>query len=86
MKVFAAFSLLIDLRIGIQVALWPTILSIWHSPSLLFRPQKLSQTFFGHLWAVFGDGTDENGKPTKEKLITPYASGVVLDLGAGKPR
>ncbi|PFH49526.1 hypothetical protein AMATHDRAFT_62979 [Amanita thiersii Skay4041] len=36
-----------------------------------------------HVWAEFAKFTDENGRPVKQGLITPYASGVVLDLGAG---
>jgi len=83
MKLSAAFSLFSDLRFAVQTALWPTIVTLWRNPFLLFRPRVLSQTFMSHLWVVFGNGVDENGRPVKRKLITPYAVGVVLDLGAG---
>jgi hypothetical protein len=36
-----------------------------------------------HIWAVFGNSTDEGGRSTKEALITPNAYGVVLDIGVG---
>ncbi|KAL0067044.1 hypothetical protein AAF712_005828 [Marasmius tenuissimus] len=36
-----------------------------------------------HVWVGFAEGTNEGGRPVKEKLITPHAKGVVLDLGAG---
>lgn len=83
MKLSAAFALFPDLRFAVQTALWPTIVTLWRNPFLLFRPRVLSQTFMSYLWVVFGNGVDENGRPVKRKLITPYAAGVVLDLGAG---
>ncbi|KAF5350138.1 hypothetical protein D9756_009095 [Leucocoprinus leucothites] len=83
MKLSAAFALFLDLRFVIQTALWPTIQSIWQNPFLLLHPQALSRTFMGHLWVVFGMGVDENGRPVKKQVITPHATGVVLDLGAG---
>ena len=39
-----------------------------------------------HIWVLFGNPTDEGGRPTKEGLITPNAHGVVLDIGAGVSR
>jgi len=39
-----------------------------------------------HIWVLFGNPTDEAGRPTKEGLITPNAYGVVLDIGAGMSR
>ena len=51
---------------------------------LLFSPQKLSSIFMANVWTVFGTGVDENFKAFKTELITPYAQGVVLDVGAGK--
>ena len=83
MKLSAAFALVPDLRFALRTALWPTVMAIWWNPFLLFHPQVLSQTFMSHLWVVFGNGVDENGRPVKRKLITPHAAGVVLDLGAG---
>jgi hypothetical protein len=59
-------------------------MSVWQTPSLLLHPKMLSQTFMGHVWVDFGNGVDEGGRPVKNGLITPNATGVVLDLGAGK--
>lgn len=83
MRLAAAFRLLPDFRFAISVALWPTILAVWQTPSLLFRPQGLSRLFMSHIWNRFGNGIDEAGRDTKQALITPHAYGVVLDLGAG---
>lgn len=83
MKLFAALALFPDLSFAIKIALWPTIVTLWQNPFLLFRPRVLSQIFMSHLWVVFGNEVDKNGRPVKRKLITPYAAGVVLDLGAG---
>ncbi|OAX38696.1 hypothetical protein K503DRAFT_770201 [Rhizopogon vinicolor AM-OR11-026] len=83
MRLAAAFGLFTDIRCAIGIALWPTILAVWRSPSLLFRPQALSHLFMSYVWDVFGNGVDENGRDTKQVLITPHAYGVVLDLGAG---
>ncbi|KAL1745254.1 S-adenosyl-L-methionine-dependent methyltransferase [Schizophyllum fasciatum] len=35
------------------------------------------------IWEQYGPGTDENSRAEKEKLIRPYATGVVVDAGAG---
>ena len=83
MKLSAALSILSDLKFAIQIAVLPTLRAILHSPSLLFRPHALSRTFMANLWVSFGPGSDENGRPTKQRLITPNAYGVVLDIGAG---
>lgn len=83
MKISNALSPLTDLRYAIGASLWPTVLDIYHSPSLLFRPVALSQIVMAHVWALFGDPTNEGARPTKEGLITPNAHGVVLDIGAG---
>lgn len=83
MKLSAAFSILLDLCVGIQVAFLPTLQAIIASPSLFFRPAALSRSFMANLWVTFGKGVDENGRPLKTQLITPNAHGVVLDIGAG---
>lgn len=83
MKLSVALSILTDLRFAIQVAIFPTLRAILHSPSLLLRPHALSRAFMANLWVAFGPGTDQDGRPTKQRLITPNAYGVVLDLGAG---
>ncbi|OJA16115.1 hypothetical protein AZE42_13425, partial [Rhizopogon vesiculosus] len=84
MRLAAAFGLFTYLRFAIGIALWPTVLAVWRSPSLLFRPQALSRLFMSYVWDVFGNGVDEAGRDTKQVLITPHAYGVVLDLGAGR--
>ncbi|KAF8869745.1 S-adenosyl-L-methionine-dependent methyltransferase [Infundibulicybe gibba] len=83
MKLSAAFGLLQDFRLAIQAALLPTLWEIFRSPSLIFRLTALSQFFMAHVWSALVEGVDENGRSTKEDLITPNACGVVLDLGAG---
>jgi hypothetical protein len=71
------------MRVAIGAALWPTTVAVWHTPSLLFRPQALSRIFMSHVWNPCGDILDEDGKDAKLALITPHAHGVVLDIGAG---
>ncbi|KAG1734103.1 uncharacterized protein EDB91DRAFT_1057077 [Suillus paluster] len=83
MGLAAAFRLLPELRLIIGAGLWPTILAVWHSPSLLFRPHELSRLFMFHVWKLFGNGVDENARDVKKALITPHTYGVVLDIGAG---
>jgi hypothetical protein len=83
MKLSNAFSLLQDLWIGATIALPPTLKSVLRNPLLLLRPAKLSRLYMDNLWVIFGDGTDSSAKATKEILITPYAHGAVLDIGAG---
>ncbi|TFK22546.1 hypothetical protein FA15DRAFT_516009 [Coprinopsis marcescibilis] len=83
---FAAFkfSLLFDIITAVRVAIFPTLLAIRKDPTLLFRPNDISAVFMAHVWAGgFAEGTDTNGKPVKEGLITPNSQGVVLDIGAG---
>lgn len=72
-----------DLRAAIGASLWPTIVDVYNSPSLLFRPAELSRIVMAHVWALFGNPTDEGARPTKQSLITPNAHGVVLDIGSG---
>ena len=86
MKLSNALAPLADLRHAIGTSLWPTILDIYNSPSLLFRPVALSQIVMAYIWVLFGNPTDEGGRPTKNALITPNADGVVLDIGAGMSR
>ena len=84
MKLSAAFSILVDLRFGIQAAFMPTLYAVLDSPSLLLRPSDFSRIFMANLWATFGNGVDENGRGVKQQLITLNAYGVVLDIGAGQ--
>jgi ubiquinone/menaquinone biosynthesis C-methylase UbiE len=85
MKLSNAFSLLLDLRLAISVALFPTLKSILGRPSLLIHPQALSRIFFSHVWTGFSAGVDEAGSTSKSRLLTSSAitTGVVLDIGAG---
>lgn len=84
MKLSAAFGILLDLRFAILAAFMPTIRAVIKSPSLLLQPRALSRTFMAKLWALIGNGVDENGRVVKQHLINPNAYGIVLDLGAGK--
>lgn len=83
MRISAAFAILQDLYLVITAGLWPTILAMYHTPSLLLQPHELSHIFMFHVWKLFGDGVDGNARATKQSLITPHAYGVVLDIGAG---
>ncbi|KAG0696368.1 hypothetical protein DFH29DRAFT_836942 [Suillus ampliporus] len=83
MRLAAAFALHTDLRLCIVVGFWPTILAIWRTPSLLFRPMEISRIFMSRVWDAYGNAVDEGGRDVKKALITPHAYGVVLDLGAG---
>ncbi|KZO99547.1 hypothetical protein CALVIDRAFT_596128 [Calocera viscosa TUFC12733] len=66
-----------------RLGLPPTLRAIWADPWLLFHPQKLRNIFMAGFWVVFGPGLDENAAPAKRRLVTPYAHGVVLEIGAG---
>ncbi|KAG2125342.1 hypothetical protein DEU56DRAFT_743904 [Suillus clintonianus] len=83
MRLSAAFALFPVLYLAIRVGLWPTILAICRTPSLLFQPNELSRIFMSHVWKVFGNGDDGKTSDTKQSLITLHAYGIVLDLGAG---
>ena len=83
MKLSAAFGLVQDLRFAVQAAFVPTLTAILKSPLLIIRPHEISRIFMSHVWKMFGNGVDENGRPVKEGLIRANASGVVLDIGAG---
>ena len=84
MKVSSAFGLLTDLWLAFREALLPTIYAIFKSPMILVRPHELSRIFMAHVWKLFGPGIDENSREIKEALIRPNATGVVLDIGAGR--
>lgn len=84
MRISAAFAILPELYLAIAAGLWPTILAIYHNPSLLLQLHELSHIFMFHVWRLFGDGVDGNARATKQSLITPHAYGVVLDIGAGE--
>jgi hypothetical protein len=83
MRLNAAFGVVTELRLGLVGGLWPTILAIWHVPSLLFQPLEISRIFMSRVWDLYANSVDEAGRDVKKGLITPHAYGVVLDLGAG---
>ncbi|KAJ7471918.1 S-adenosyl-L-methionine-dependent methyltransferase [Mycena latifolia] len=81
MKLFSAvFDIVGQMRMALMLGLPPVPRAIFAAPSLLFNPTALSRI---SVWAAFGQGGDFHARPDKEALITPHASGVVLDLGAG---
>lgn len=84
MKLRNAFAALGDIRGAVQIALFPTLCTIFKNPSILFHPVALSRIFMSHVWAAFGNGLDINNAELKAKLITSDAQGVVLDVGAGE--
>ncbi|KAI9463906.1 hypothetical protein HD554DRAFT_2026814 [Boletus coccyginus] len=83
MSILKRFSLLGDVYIALQLALWPTLNHICATPSLLFHPRAVARIFMSIVWTGFGAGIDESNAQLKASLITQNAYGVVLDLGAG---
>jgi hypothetical protein len=83
MKLYDAFSIILDLTAVVRHALPPTLRQIWANPTIVFQPLALSRFFMFHVWGMLADGVDRKRRQTKEELITPHASGIVLDLGAG---
>lgn len=80
MRLSAALSVIPELYRALRSSLFPTLRDVWLNPTLIFDVPRLLMT---HIWVVFADPTNEGGRVVKEALITPYAKGVVLDLGAG---
>jgi hypothetical protein len=83
MRLAAATSLLWDLFAAIQAAAIPTLRDVLSNWSLIIHPHALSRRFMAYVWVAFGNPTDEGGRPVKQRLISPNANGVVLDVGAG---
>ncbi|KAF9005059.1 S-adenosyl-L-methionine-dependent methyltransferase [Cyathus striatus] len=83
MKLENILSLLVDFKAFVYAGTWPTFKAILWNPTLLFRPTALSRVFMSHVWGMYGSSTDDNSRAVKEGLLTPYASGVVMDIGAG---
>ncbi|KAJ6617925.1 S-adenosyl-L-methionine-dependent methyltransferase [Mycena sp. CBHHK59/15] len=83
MKLSAAFDIVYEIRSAIMTAFFPTVRTIVNSPSLLINPTAMSRVIMAQLWIVYGKGCDEAARGDRQRLITPHASGVVLDLGAG---
>ena len=84
MQFSAIWGMLADLWLAIMISFKPTTLAVFKDPTLLIRPSALSRLFMANIWEQYGPGTDQNARGEKEKLIRPYASGVVVDAGAGK--
>ncbi|KAI9349162.1 S-adenosyl-L-methionine-dependent methyltransferase [Obelidium mucronatum] len=73
-----------DMFSAIQVSFIPTLWAIVGTPSLLWNWRKLQQVVMGNIWANgFGEGVNSGSATIKERLITPNARGVVMDIGAG---
>lgn len=64
-------------------ALLPTAKAVRQDPALLLHPLVLRRIFFSHVWAKMSEHLDDASRGTKTRLITAYAYGVVLDIGAG---
>ena len=84
MKLTVSLELLQHLLWTVKVAFVPTVEAVWKSPGLLLRPKEISRIFMLAIWVIMGPGIDENIAGIKKSLITPNASGVVLDIGAGR--
>lgn len=84
MRLSEGLSPLGDLRAAVSFGIGPLLKALYNQPSLLLHPRYLSHIFFNGVWSVFGDGIDENSRSLKEALITAHASGVVLEIGAGR--
>lgn len=83
MKLSASFGLIPDLRAAFGVAAMPTLRAIFRKPALILHPAQLSRTFMAAVWSAFSGPTDEGARPVKLTLISPHATGAVLDIGAG---
>ncbi|KZT36785.1 hypothetical protein SISSUDRAFT_988681 [Sistotremastrum suecicum HHB10207 ss-3] len=83
MKLKDILSPLLDIRAALSFALLPFLITVIKNPFLLLHPSKLSRLFFSLLWTPFSEGVDSAARSAKQGLVTPYAYGVVLDIGAG---
>jgi len=83
LRIAEVLSPLQDLSFGTRHAFSPTLRGIYQHPRIIFNLRALSKLFFSHLWKAFADGVDGNSHQEKQKLITPHATGIVLELGAG---
>ncbi|KAJ7475100.1 hypothetical protein B0H11DRAFT_2282038 [Mycena galericulata] len=83
MKLSAAFEIVGEMREALKIGLPPVLRAIYASPSLLFNLTALSRISMANIWILFGQGGNEHMRGDKTNLITPHATGIVLDLGAG---
>ena len=86
MKLSAAFALFTDLFLCVRMAVGPTSRAVLSTPSLLLQPMAIRRLLMANIWDAFGDRVDEASRPVKHDLVTRYAYGVVLDIGAGQSR
>jgi hypothetical protein len=80
---FDRFEVVLGLYQITKAALPPTLSAIFANLQLLLHPSQLREIFFQNIWTVMGNGVDERSRESKEFLL-PFASGVVLEIGAGK--
>ena len=72
-----------DVIYAVKFATRPFAAALFSQPSLLLHPSQVSDLFFSILWGPLGEGIDANTAALRASLITPNASGVVFDIGAG---
>lgn len=84
MRIVKGLSPVQDIYYIVKATLRPFLKALSSKPGILLRPAQLSDLFFSILWKPMGEGIDANTAELKTSLITPNASGVVLDVGAGK--
>ncbi|KAJ7655688.1 hypothetical protein DFH06DRAFT_481955 [Mycena polygramma] len=82
MKIRAVLDILDQMRVAFMIGAPAALRAIFVSPSLLFNPTALSRISMANIWILFGKHGDEHSRVDKQKLITPNARGIVLDLGA----
>ena len=78
------YGIFADMSRAVRVALPGTLRAVLFNPLLLLRPFKLRRLFMSFVWDVYGDGLDSGTRELKSELITPHATGIVLDIGAGE--
>ncbi|KAF7986700.1 hypothetical protein HWV62_20224 [Athelia sp. TMB] len=85
MRFRAAIAPIFEIQGAIRIALWPTMVALWHNPALWLAPSTISQLFMAHVWGALSRGYDADPatQDLKRKLIYDNAHGAVLDLGAG---
>ncbi|KAJ7021472.1 hypothetical protein C8F04DRAFT_1224076 [Mycena alexandri] len=83
MQLSAALDLVGQIRWILMTGIPPVLRAIYASPSLIFDFTALSRISMATVWVPFGEGTDAHAKVDKTNLITPNATGIVLDLGSG---
>ncbi|KAJ6510550.1 hypothetical protein C8R45DRAFT_858492 [Mycena sanguinolenta] len=79
----AVLDLIGQIKATLTLGLPPVLRAIYAQPSLMFNWTAISRISFATVWMAFGQGGDGHGREDKTKLITPHATGVVLDIGAG---